>query len=376
MKHAQTQGSDSSTRPVVLLVGSFAPPELPCGITAAVQNLIASPCRERFDLRVQSTWRELDVHRSLLERVRFAGQLFLRTIREVRRQGVALVDLHTASERDFEKHAVVVIAAKIARCPVLLRIHGGNFDRSYADGSPLARLLIRTILRLADRVVALSETWAGAIDRIEGRARVVVVSNSVVCDEGYGAGDRLSRNPYDLLLMGNLGRAKGHFEALEALAKIRSDFPDSRLLFAGAVREPGVAAELRARANALGIEDRVQFLGPIFGEEKARAFDESGIFLLPSHTENMPVSIMEAMAAGLPVVATRVGAISEMVLDEETGLLVEPRDSSALAESIRRLFDDPGLGERMGLAGHDRVRDLWSTTKIAERTASLYRECC
>ncbi|MBI5050449.1 MAG: glycosyltransferase family 4 protein [Nitrospirae bacterium] len=99
----------------------------------------------------------------------------------------------------------------------------------------------------------------------------------------------------------------------------------------------------------------------------------SDIFALSSLSEGMPVSIMEAMASGLPVVSTDVGGVSELVMDGETGFLVPPKNPDALAEKIKALMDDKALREKMGMNGQERINETFTLERMVAKTEELYK---
>lgn len=361
-------------REAVLIYGPFQPPDQPCGVSAALRSFVASPIREQFDLEVVSTYRGQDEERGLAARLAYGLWLFVASWLRIARSRARLVDIHAVSDRDFLKHGAVLLAAGVAGRPTLLRIHGGDFDRVYARSSETLRALTRWLLRRADRVVLLSPGWEHIVNEIEPRAATAVLSNSVPCDELERLGEQREKDSHRVLMLGNLCERKGHFDALEAAAILAGRLPDCVMEFGGVERDAGARAQLDARAEALGLGGAVRFLGSVSGDAKDRAFTEAALYMLPSHTENMPVSIMEAMATGLPVVATPVGAIPEMVRDGETGVLVPARDPAALADAIEGLFRDPERRTKMSARARAFAREHWDRASIARRTAALYRE--
>ena len=139
----------------------------------------------------------------------------------------------------------------------------------------------------------------------------------------------------------------------------------------------GGAGDTRAvagHARALGIADALDFPGWVGGERKQALLERAALLVLPSHVENMPISVLEAMAAGDPVVATRIGAIPEMVEHGVTGLLVPPGDVPALAGALEELLADPARRERMGEAGRARAARHYSVDHVMPRLEAIYRE--
>jgi glycosyltransferase involved in cell wall biosynthesis len=162
---------------------------------------------------------------------------------------------------------------------------------------------------------------------------------------------------------------KGQRELIQALAEV----PGTRLVLAGRDLERGgaFADELEREAERMGVRDRVE-LG--FRDDVGELLDELDVVALPSWTEGLPMSVLEAMAHGRPVVATPVGGTPEVVADGETGLLVPPRDPTALAAALRRLVADPDLRRRLGDAGRRRVAERFTATAMEEQILEIYSE--
>jgi glycosyltransferase involved in cell wall biosynthesis len=129
---------------------------------------------------------------------------------------------------------------------------------------------------------------------------------------------------------------------------------------------------LEAQARSLGIEGRVRFLG--HRTDIPQLLAVSDLFVLPSLYEGLPLSVLEAMAAGKPVIATQIGGTSEVVTDGETGLLVKPRDSNALAAAIQRLLTDQDLANRLARSALDRVRHEFSSDVMVRRVSRIYQD--
>ena len=164
-----------------------------------------------------------------------------------------------------------------------------------------------------------------------------------------------------------LTEQKGIPYALESLRRIRSDFPRAHLVIAG---DGDKAAELRRLTSALGIADRVHWLGwrPDAAELMA-AFD---VLLVPSLWEGFGLVLLEAMARRVPVIASRVSAIPEVVLDGETGVLIETRDVDGLVQALTRLLNDRALRKYMGLLGAARLEERFSVERMVDGTIAVY----
>lgn len=258
------------------------------------------------------------------------------------------------------------VAAALAGARVVYTKHGlaASEEQSIQVRSPGA-LAKRAAVRLfADRIVAVSDAVRRAlIAQGADPGRIRIIPGGV----DFSAYPPVPP-PLPAGVIGTLGRLqteKGFDILLEAMAQLNE--PEARLVLGGA----GVQGEaLRAQAQTLAIN--VDFRG--FVADVPGFMAELGLFVLPSRSEGLGLVLLEAMAAGRPVVATRVGGISEVVMSGETGILVPPDDPGVLAGAIRQVLSDPALAARMGAAGRKRANELFSATRMAEQTAALYAE--
>ena len=156
---------------------------------------------------------------------------------------------------------------------------------------------------------------------------------------------------------------------LEALAALERRGVPFQAKFAGAWRGPMSPERFASSVASLGLEGRVAHLGPVYGADKARAFGGADVFVLPSYYshEALPLVVIEAMMHGLPVVATNVGALPEIVLDRRTGELVEPKDAAALADALERLVTDASLRAAYGRAGREKYESDLTEARFEER---------
>jgi len=166
-----------------------------------------------------------------------------------------------------------------------------------------------------------------------------------------------------------LEERKGHRYLLEAAAMLKRHGHRIKYLVAG---EGPVRRQLEDRVKALNLGDEVRFCG--FVSDAPAFLSEIDIFILPSLYEGLGVAVLEAMAAGKPVIASRVGGLPELVADGETGLLVAPKNVEGLADAIARLADDKSLAREMGRKGAARARASFSLEKMASQNEAYYYE--
>jgi glycosyltransferase involved in cell wall biosynthesis len=167
-----------------------------------------------------------------------------------------------------------------------------------------------------------------------------------------------------------MGEAKGCYDLLEAVARLVPRFPGLRLVMAG----DGEIDKVRLAAKALGLSASVELHDWVSGDEKRALLRSAAAFVLPSYCEGMPMSVLESMAVGMPVVTTSVGGIPELVTDGVEGRLVAAGDIDALSEAIETLLSSHDLRRQMGIAARRKVEEMFSDAGILPQLERLYRE--
>jgi glycosyltransferase involved in cell wall biosynthesis len=170
--------------------------------------------------------------------------------------------------------------------------------------------------------------------------------------------------------VGDLGHNKGTWDILAAAAEVQSAVPGARFCFVGR----GEFRDLQERARKAGVEEAVIFLGSVTDEEKVAALHRAEVFLLPSYGEGQPLSILEAMAAGLPIISTTVGSIAEVIEDGTNGFLVQPGDVNALASAMINLGEDADLRRRMGRRNRQDARERFSAPRLWRELDGFWRQ--
>ena len=185
---------------------------------------------------------------------------------------------------------------------------------------------------------------------------------------------RLRRRPNGdtrtILFLGHLYREKGIFELVDAFAELASEREDVRLVVAG---EGSAARALRRHVEAAGLDGLVTLPGWVGPAEKVRLLQHAACLVLPSYHEGLPLVVLEAMTAGVPVVASAVGGIPEVARHELEALLVEPRDVASLRQALERILDDEELAALLVRAARLRARDF-GPDALTRRVGSVYEE--
>jgi len=262
--------------------------------------------------------------------------------------------------------------AWLARVPVRIATHRGKIEAFPRWRQSLHGLLIN--IGIAPTLVAVSEQTRGqALDEGVRENRITVIPNGVTPLDtlsvnraearknlGLGEGDMF------LLSMGRLTYQKGHEYFVQAMSKVVSRFPSAK---AGICGEGPLRAQLESQILRLGLSGHVRLLGA--WEDVSPVLASADIFVLPSRWEGLSRALMEAMAAGVPVLATQVDGIKDLITDGVNGLLVPSEDSERLENSILQLLDDPEMMKRIGSAGRAHVLQTHSTDDMCKKYYDL-----
>lgn len=239
--------------------------------------------------------------------------------------------------------------------------------------SAIRRNLFVSLYSRAKRLLVLSSSFARDLSSIGVDPAKVQVLTTMF--DGSILRTVVRRRPDRavwILFLARFEASKGIFELLDAFKRVRDANEDISLILAGDGVE---ATSARAWCNHNGMQDQVRFTGYISGTAKAQLLIDSDIFVLPTfHNEGCPNALLEAMGAGLPVVATPVGGIPEVVADGVNGILVQPRDPAALAGALQRLIHDPALRAEMGQRNRKKAWDNYEAESVTSALASHYCE--
>jgi glycosyltransferase involved in cell wall biosynthesis len=273
--------------------------------------------------------------------------------------------LHCAAHASFWRDSAYMCAAIAARCPVILHLHGGGFASFYDASGTTARGAMRFFLEYAAHVISPSQRIVSWVRSVASAAQVSCVPNPVPIPPIAHA-----ERPNLILFLGALSPEKGIYDLLEAVSQLRAAVPDVRLVCAG----EGNHAAVAHYAKRLGIGDAVKFTGWVGPSGKRALLESAAAFALPSYAEGVPVSLLEAMAAGVPVVASPVGGIPEVVVDGVSGFLAAPGDIATLTRLLRKVLLNRKLAVTVGAAGRETVRSRYAPERAIARLEELYAD--
>jgi glycosyltransferase involved in cell wall biosynthesis len=311
-----------------------------------------------------------DEHVVLGHRRQYDPRIAARLAAVGRRHAVDVVHSHPGT---LNPHAHV--AARLLGVPHVTTLHtmpgpltGNTPMRERADAWS-GRRCTAVVVPAQTVAAAFAGRWRLARDRVRVIPNAVFANGLAAGDEPDPGASRVLPEGSVVLTAARLLRAKGLYDLVDAARIVTADRPDVRFAIAGDGPERD---GLRAAVAAAGLEERVLLLG--HRQDVGRLLGEAAVFCLPSHHEGVPLSLLEALAQGVPAVSTGVGGVVDAVRDGVDALVVPPHDPVALAGALGRVLDDPALARRLADGGRATAARDHTAALAAERYAALYRD--
>lgn len=279
---------------------------------------------------------------------------------------IDLIHIHSASRVSYFRKSIFILFSKLFRRKVILHIHGGAFCQFYYDecAAPV-RWYVRKTLNMADTVVVLSDQWSKKFAAIVNPERIKVIPNPVQIPPQY------SRDAKDVrwkkvLFVGQLVEQKGIYDLIAVAERLIPKYKNIKFILAGG----GDVERIQEILGKKGLSEYFEFPGWIRYTEMY--YKEADVFVLPSYVEALPMVVLEAASYGLPIVATRVGAIPEIIETEKSGFLFEPGSIDGFAQKLDLLLEDESMRQRIGQAAREKIANYCAKSKVLSQLEQLY----
>jgi len=288
-----------------------------------------------------------------------------------------IIHLHVSKGASIIRKNILMNLGKAFRVPVVLQFHGFIADTEKANGraklpdfylnssKPLRRMLL-WMLTKADGIIALSPRYAKSIQQIPNNKKPYILINPISCEETKPL--EMHKNSNKILFLGDFSIRKGAYDLLESIPIILRKHPDVEFIFCG--KDDNGDFEKAVSQKAL--TKNVLLPGFVSGAEKLKLLQSAGMFILPSYKEGVPIAILEAMAAGLPIITTSVGGIPDIVKENENGIFVKPGDVNDLATKIIFLLENSELKNRMSKINRKKAETMYDIPIYMKKLNSIY----
>jgi len=362
------------SKPKILFIGPVPPPYM--GPTLATEIILNSGLSDDFELihldtsdhRGLETLGAIDFWNIYLALKSYIEMTFLILTRWPKLVYIPI----SQTTIGYIKDSIYIIIAKLLGRKVVCHLRGGNFKNWLSGTSGLVRRYVHFVHSRIDGQIVLGECLRHLFEDINDNERIYVVPNG----RDFNYGEKPPEGEHArVLFLANFRRSKGLLQVLHAIPEVVASFPDVEFLFAGNWTEADLKQEVEEYLDSNpGLP--VNWLGVVQGEEKFNILNSSDIFVFPTFypREGHPWVIIEAMAAGLPIISTDHAAISESVVDGVNGYLVEKQSTEAVTDRILKLLQDAGLRESMGIESKRLYAEKFTEEEMVRRMSSVFSQ--
>jgi glycosyltransferase involved in cell wall biosynthesis len=365
----------------ILILGPQPPPL--GGVVSVINEITQSRLSSQFKFEVFPTSgggqpRHCKVFTSIFSRIRKFSRFFFK----VATGRYCLIHLHTSAR--LRGTMLYIFLARVAGTKIILQIHHGNWDHILLRGSRYTKLLISLCLNSLSRILVMNDTWLKDFANLGIRTDIRLVKNflapynppSAIQIENIGSGLGLNNQSFVVLTVGAITREKGVYDILDAIPSIVGDHDNIRFVFVGGGLEPGDKKRFESEVRERGLSKLVFVMGEVTREDVSAFLSLADVFLLPSHTEAMPISILEAMRSGLAIIATPVGSIPKMIVHGSTGLIVPVGSPTHISQAVLKLKSETNERIRLGESAKQTFDQHFQSDSALGDLELIYQELC
>ena len=344
----------------ILMVGVYYKNNAPGGMA----SVVATYDRHFDHLRYISTWK----WSNKLVKIYYAIQsISLFTILLTFDRRIKIIHIHGAAHNSFFRKKIFIDLAHHYKKKIVYHIHASQF-KVFFEESDKKEVIIKTILK-CDKLIVLSKSWAAYFINKGIPAKKIEILNNIVPKPKLNKKD-LTDNRVKFLFLGEIGNRKGIFDLLTAIKENKGKLEDKILLSVGG---NGEVERLKQFIDENELGGLVRFLGWVSGEKKIDELNATDVYILPSHNEGLPISILEAFSYGLPVISTPVGGIPEIVETGKNGILVEPGNVNQIKDALLFFVNQKSAISQFGDQNREIVKDFYPETVISSLN-NVYKE--
>ncbi len=306
---------------------------------------------------------------SKLKVMQYSLYAYLKFLISGKQKQYDIYHIHVASNGSTFRKMLYVKSIKKHHKKVILHIHGAEYMKFFENLSRKKQEKVIEFLQSCDAVIALSDDWKMKFEKSFGLRNCVAIENGIDMMRFQTAVSEGRDHPHTFVSLGRLGHRKGTYDILDAVEIAVQKVPDL-MVYLGGDGETEQVKELAAKKK---IEDHVKIVGWADFDKKIELLKKSSVFLLPSYNEGLPMAILEAMACGKAIISTTVGAIPE-VISEENGILITAGDVNALADAMIKMCTDPEYVEAISRHNMDKIAAQYDMRIMHRKIEALYQK--
>lgn len=367
----------------VIMVGPVPPPY--GGVASVMDDLVHSDLQGDYGIgvfpRIPKEKFPPEAH-SFWGRNVFRLKRFLNFFHTARRGPYRILHMQSADTSEFLGSTIFMTLARLAGLKVILHIQGCDWERFYPKASLFRKLYTRLGLWVPNRIIVLYGVWVDAIRKMYPTANVRIVKNLLHDQHSPEPAEvdkirqnlHLTKDDFVVVSVGSVGWRKGTFEILKAVPEIVAQEDSVRFVLVGGEAKPGEMAQLTEIVERENLGRWVRLTGEVARDNVPLYLALGDVYILPSFIEGMPVAIIEAMRSRLPVISTRVQGIPDMMVDRESGILIDPGRPDQIAENVLLLKRDEAFRNKIATGCRKAFEEVFEFSKGIEQIRQVYKE--
>lgn len=347
----------------VLIVGSDL--SVKGGITSVIDRFLRYKWNN-IEIELLPTY----IEGSKGKRIVFFLKAIFKYVKKVINNDFDIAHIHMSYNGSFYRKYAIVKVSNAFNKKVILHLHGSEFEVFYKKGNKLVKRLIVDIFEKSDTVIVLGEKWNKVVKEIAPKSNVEIFNNAVNIPR-YKV--KWSNDKINILFLGVLIKRKGIYDLIEAIKILNENkiIKDKNLNFIIGGSGPEELS-LKMKIDEYGLDYCIEMVGWVNSDLKDGLLKKSQVFILPSYNEGLPMAILEAMSYGIPVIATNVGSISEVVMDNKTGFLAEPGDIEKIANYIIDITNSKEEWEKQSKICKEIIYNKFNENNYFNNIADMY----
>lgn len=372
---------ENKTKPRVFMLGPIAPPM--GGMVTSIQNLLYSDLNDKYKFLVFDTtgYRTRHQKGTLINGIFHQLFLFCKLFYYLLAKKPKIAHFNLKGGFTLYRGTADIVLCKLLGCKIIIHMHGSDLDKIGFWGKGF----LKFVSCLSNKVIALSKRWKYFFSAIMREGKIEVIPNGVILSDFISKEnikEKLGLSNADalILFLGGISVRKGIFDILEFVSKKKEELGSATFIIAGDLdhsielnERKEIEKLFMSKINDNKLNRFIKYVGKLEGQEKIDYLLSSDIVLCPSYAENFPNVMLEALAAGRPLVITDVGGIRDVLEDGVNGFIIQPGDVNALAEKTMTLIRDIELRKRMGDANIVLAKQ-YDMGLVAEKIGECYQE--
>ena len=349
----------------VLIVGSDL--SVKGGITSVIDRFLNYKW-DYIDIELLPTY----IEGSKYKRSLFFFKSIVRYIKRLIKNDFDIAHIHMSYKGSFFRKYLIIKLSKMFKKKTILHLHGSEFEVFYNNSNNLLKKMLKNTLEEVDSVIVLGKSWREIVQRIAPKSKINIFNNAVNIPDFKA---KWNNEKINILFLGVLIKRKGIYELIQAIKELDKSgiIKQKNIKFSIGGTGPE-EYRIKNMVKEYNLEYCIEMLGWVSGEMKEMLFKQSQIFILPSYNEGLPMSILEAMSYGIPTISTHVGSISEVVINNKTGYLLDRPDSIIIKEAIQDIILDNTIWEEMSKLSKKLIVENFNEERYFDRINMLYLE--